>query len=132
MAAPEIVPAGSLLFGGMITGVNQYLRVNGLANGPHVPVNGSGSLAIVPVPSRVYAVAWNFERNAQHNFHLTKWTKNDWQLHSILHFPKKSGVLILDPLSDAFAAGDGIEIMSTDPLDNFPGPIIVTLYLAEL
>jgi hypothetical protein len=65
-----------------------------------------------------------------------KLTNNGRQFHSRLHFPAtqtKSGVLIPDPrLSDVFDAGDKVEIMSTDPLDNFPGPIIVTLYLAAL
>jgi hypothetical protein len=136
MAALDIVSVASLTFGAHVSGPNQFLLANGLANSAHVPATGSGSAATVPVRSRLYAVTWAFERNTRHNFHLMKLTNNGRQFHSRLHFPAtqtKSGVLIPDPrLSDVFDAGDKVEIMSTDPLDNFPGPIIVTLYLAAL
>ena len=130
MEAPDIVPAGSITFGAHISNVNQFLRANGLANGPPAS-DGSGSVAIVPVPSWVYAIAWNFERNTSHEFRLIHNGKPlRW-----LDFPTASGVIQFpEPhLVDRLDAGDVLQISSTYFTGvNFPGPITVTLYLAEL
>ena len=135
MAAPDIVPAGSLTFGAHIAGPDQFLRANGLANGAHVPANGNGSAAIVPVRSYVYAVAWNFERNKTHSFRLIKSSERGTGFN-FLYFPTPSGALQYNRprfISDMLEPGDTLQIASSlIAAENYPGPISVTVYLAEL
>jgi hypothetical protein len=136
MAAPEIIPAGSLTFGAHVSGPNQFLLANGLANGPpQVSANGNGSEATVPVRSWVYAVAWNFERNTIHQFRLIRNSGRGTE-SKFLSFPNQSGVRQYPGphlISDILEPGDTLQIASnTISAVHFPGPITVTLYLAEL
>lgn len=132
MSNSGIVPAGSLTFGAHISGSNQFLVPNGLANGQPIPMDMNVSArAIVPVRSWVYAMTWNFERNTTHEFRLIRIgreTEYKW-----LSFQEPSGVLQYPEPSLMFEQGDSLQIASHHLSGiNFPGPIIVTLYLAEL
>lgn len=136
MQVSEIIPTGSLTFGGNITGLNQFLVPNGPANGPPLPLSGSSSAkATVPVPSYVYAAAWNFERNVYHEFRLILNTKNGSYLRwmdflgpsGVIQYPEPHNVFRLDE-------ADTLQISSTSTQGTpaFPGNITVTLYLARL
>lgn len=139
MQVSEIIPTGSLTFGGNITGLNQFLVPNGPANGPPLPLSGSSSAkATVPVPSYVYAAAWNFERNVtSHEFSLTLNTEKNGSYSRWMDFPGPSGVIQYpEPRTVFFRldAADTLQISSTatQGTPTFPGNITVTLYLAEL
>jgi len=120
------VPAGSINFGGFISGKRQYLRVNGLAN---VASDGVGTVAIIGARSRVARVTWQFGTNTRHWFRLVK----NGEFFAHLQFPTPSGVLELDPIY-TLNQGDIVQIYCYhDYWENrFPGPITVTLYMDAL
>lgn len=122
-ASANIIPAGSITFGGFINGKGQYLRVNGLAN---VASNGVGTVAVVGTRSRVARVTWQSERNTRHWFRLLR----NGEYFANLRFPTPSGVLELDQFY-TLNSGDTLQIYCFhDEVQNqFPGPITVTLYM---
>lgn len=123
--SPEIVPAGSITFAGFIDGKRQNLRAGGLAN---VRAGVIGTVAVVGVRSRVARVAWQFERNTRHWFHLVK----NGEFFADLEMPTPSGVLVLGP-SYLVNPGDLLQMHCFHEYweNRFPGPIAVTLYLEE-
>jgi|APFre7841882793_1041355.scaffolds.fasta_scaffold54196_2 hypothetical protein len=116
--------AGSITFAGFVDGKRQYLRVGGLAN---VRAGAIGTVAVVGVRSQLTRITWQFERNTRHWFLLMK----NGKLLQDLEFPTPSGVMVLDP-SHTVERGDTIQIYCYhDYWENrFPGPIVVTLYMA--
>lgn len=129
--SPVIVPAGCMTFGAHISAKNQYLRANGVANSTAVVDAGAGSAAVVGVRSRLYAVAWQFERNTKHWFQLVK----NGERVSDLKFQTRSGVMVLENSNRlTLSPGDRIQIFCYhDWVGNqFPGPIVVSLYTQAL
>lgn len=124
--SPTIIPAGSITFAGFVDGRRQYLRAGGLAN---VRAGAIGTSAVVGVRSQLVRITWQFERNTRHWFIMTK----NGKLLEDLEFPTPSGVMELNP-SYTFDQGDTIQMYCYhDYWENrFPGPSVVTLYMALL
>jgi hypothetical protein len=121
----HIGPAGSITFAGFIDAKRQHLRSSGQAN---VRAGVIGTTAVVGVQSRVARVAWQFERNTRHWFHLVR----NGSLFADLELPSQSGVLVLGP-AYLVNPGDVLEIHYFHEYweNRFPGSIVLTLYLEE-